>query len=364
MKPQFIYFSKILLALISLVLLIVAGVNAYDVWVKEGPMVAAVSGSDLAAASPAQAVWLDQKKELVIDDYTENIWHPRADEGIEQIFDEVKAKWGLKLSGTIIAPGASAVAFIIDASGNEGIYSEGESIEHWKIKKIEKDQVVLVDSAGEEMILKLGAGKATVTTTPSITPLPVEPSTISRPESRPPVLVNRSELISRVKPLIDTLPAETIFQGIEDITGISRDEIPPDTNLSEYVTKLMQVSQDGILREETPSNVVALTFCLKVNPDNSAQTPASSFLVSDNRIYACFSNSGGLKGLKKVVTRWTNISTGGNIVYIGNKPINPSASYNYVWVEKQKGWDAGLYQVEIFKTGTLIKIAQGRFQIK
>lgn len=364
MKPRFIHFSKILLVLISLVLLVVAGVNAYDVWVKEGPLVAAISGSDLAAASPVQAVWLDQKKELVINNYTENIWHPRAAEGIEQIFDEVKAKWGLKLSGTIIAPGAPAVAFIIDAMGSEEIYSEGDSLDHWKIKKIKKDRVILVDANGKEMILKLGVGGSTATTPVTTAPSPLEPTTLrNTPTTRPP-RVSRSELISRVKPLIDTLPAETIFQGIEDITGISRDEIPSDTNLTEYVTKLLEVSQDGILRDETSSNVATLTFCLKVNPDNSAQTPASSFLVSNNRIYASFSNSSGLKGLKKVITRWTNISTGGNIVYIGNKPINPSSTYNYVWVEKKKGWTVGLYQVELFKPGTLIKIAKGRFQIQ
>lgn len=363
MNSRLLRFSKIVLFLVSLVLLVIAGLNAYDVWIKEAPVGLAISSSDLSAAITARPAWLDQKKELVIDNYTENIWHPRTDGGIEQILSEVKARWGLRLSGTIIAPDVPAIAFITDGSGNEGIYSKGDRVEQWKVKKIEKNQVVLVDSAGKEIILKLGAGKAPVTTTRPITPPPVEPPITSRPEPRPPVSVNRAELLSRIKPLIETLPAETIYQGIEDITGISRDDIPPDTNLSEYVAKLMQVSQDGILRDETPENVITIAFSLGVNPDNSAKTPTSSFIPTDKRIYASFLNQGTLKGLKKVVTRWTNISIGGNIVYIGNKPIDPSAYYNYVWVEKKKGWAAGLYQVELFETGTLVKIAQGRFEI-
>ncbi|MFC1524993.1 hypothetical protein ACFL5I_01250 [Planctomycetota bacterium] len=364
MKSQLIHFSKILLVLISLVLLVVAGVNAYEVWVKEEPVMTDVSSAN-PVTNPIPPVLIGQKKALVLSNFTKNIWRPRTlDKKIDLILEPIRDKWGLKLSGTIVVPGEPSVAFIIDKTGSEGFYSEGDSIDHWKIKKIENELVILVDAAGREMILKSGVGGST--DTPPVTRTPPLVGSVEQPPPSitPPPRVSRSELINRVKPLIDTLPAETIFQGIEDITGISRDEISPDTNLSEYVTKLLEVSQDGILREDDSVGVATVTFGLEVNPDNSVKSPANSFLVSDNRIYASFSGQGNLKGLKKVVTRWTNISTGGSIVYIGNKPINPSSPCNYVWVEKKNGWTVGLYQVELFKPGTLIKVAKGRFQIK
>jgi type II secretory pathway component PulC len=375
MNTPFLSLSKFILSVIALVLLVMAGLDAYQTLIQEpispkDPPVF-IPGKNTAVKNP------DQKKEFKINDYKENIWHPRIDERIKEVFGEVKEKWGLKLSGIIIEPNTAPIAFIIDASGNERLYSVGDVVGSWNIKQIEKNQVLLVNPEGNEMVLRLElAASLTVKPIPqetnlSVSPLEEAPSDAKLRAAGRTSQIDKNELLTRVKPLLETLPEETVYKGIKEITGISREDIPPNTNLQEYVTKLIQISQDGVLPEaRQTAKMVNIVFSLQVNPDDSARNPTTIFAETDKKIYACFSSQGDLQGLKNVVTRWTNLAAGdpggagGGIVYIGNKPIDPSAPNNFVWVEKQKGWIKGFYQVEFFKPGTLEKVAQGRFEVR
>lgn len=368
MKIRVTYFSISLLVLVSLVLLVIAGINIYEVLTKgttgllpEGP------SSQIGATNiPNQAKGLDQKKERRTSNYTENIWRP-ANERLREFLEPVKEKWEIRFTGVILEAGKPPVAFI-SVAGNERICAEGDRIGPWKIERIEKNQVILVNnSTGEKKVLKLEKGDDRSRREEQIKNLSKEDwmSQLQKQLAQAAHL-DRDQLMTQVKSFIKMVPEETIYQMIEEITGISPEEISPDTNLSEYVTDLIQISRDGILPEKAPTTMelITISFSLQVNPDNSAQNPVTSFAETDKRIYACFPNQGALQGLKNVITRWTNLSTGGPIVYLDTKPINPATLYNFVWVQKQKSWSKGLYQVELFKIGTLTKMAQGRFEIE
>lgn len=274
------------------------------------------------------------------------------------VFAGLRGKWGMKLSGTIIEPGQPAVAFIRDESGNEELYYEGDKIDNWLIKTIHKDEVILENPTGNQMVLKMGGLVSAKTPPPPNLPPPLPGVDIT--QLLP--LKDNEGIIKQLAPLITSLSPEVVHQRIEEVTGIPQQDIPPGTNLPEYIGNLIKISQDGVLVGNNAS-LAPISFSTAVNPDNTPQKPQNVFNESDKRIYACFASEGNLKGLKNIITRWINLE-GGVIIYLGTKPINPNASTNYVYVEKTKGWSKGLYQVELFLTSNLTPVAQGRFEIK
>ncbi|HLD36612.1 MAG TPA: hypothetical protein VJC37_07800 [Planctomycetota bacterium] len=144
---------------------------------------------------------------------------------------------------------------------------------------------------------------------------------------------------------------------------ISESDIPKDdAKLDEYGLKVCLLMEDGQIDAVEGQAVESITFALRVNPDNSPISPTAVFKSTDRRIYACFKNQGAFEGLTKVVTRWTNKTTK-EVIKLETKPIDPNASYNFIWVEKKEGWPAGEYAVELLNTKTLALIGQGGFKV-
>ncbi|MEK7448077.1 MAG: hypothetical protein AAB019_01195 [Planctomycetota bacterium] len=288
-----------------------------------------------------------------------NVFQPWTEDKPVDVFAQIKDKWQMKLSGTIIVPGKRPVAFIRNEQGNEGIYYEGDRLGDWQIKTIGREDVLIQYQTGRQLLLKMGGMVS------EAIPVPVSGSTgPSSLPAKPPIISLKSdeETMRHLKSLIATLPDEVVQQRIEEITGIRREDIPPGTDLSEYSAKLIKISQDGVL--ETNNQATApVYFSTAVNKDNSAQNAADVFSGDIKRIYGCFKNEGNLKGLKSVITRWVNLADG-LVIYVGSKPVNPASQYNFVYMEKSKEWAQGSYQLELLKTGDLTMLARGKFEIK
>jgi len=142
--------------------------------------------------------------------------------------------------------------------------------------------------------------------------------------------------------------------------GLAVEDMPDDDNkLSEYMVNISKMLQGQTPVTGTGS---AISFALRVNPDNSPILPTADFIATDRRIYSCFGNQGVLKGLSKVITRWSNNETN-EIITLETKTLNPDATYNFIWFEKKQGWVPGEYAVELFNTKTLALIAQGAFTV-
>lgn len=163
-----------------------------------------------------------------------------------------------------------------------------------------------------------------------------------------------------IEEIAKTLSPEVIYQQIEEYTDVKRHEISPDITIKDYLLRLFEISNIP----NTSGKGEKIVFSSVINDDYTAQNPSSTFDVRINqRIYASFPNKGELRNLSKVITRWVNTSNG-SISFLASKSISSSARNNYIYVEKEKGWNKGVYHVELFRVDTLEKVAHGSFQMK
>jgi len=185
----------------------------------------------------------------------------------------------------------------------------------------------------------------------------------------PPELINnilsgnepREKVEAYLKSAVASLPPVYVKELIEKFTGISKEDMPADDKLGEYSTKLFAMFEGGPPISDTLS-AENILFATSVNADNSPIAPTNSFKSSDRQIYACFANQGPLTGLSKLVHRWTNKNTG-EVIRLETRSINPNTPWNFIWVRMIDSWQVGEYEVQLFKTQTLEKIAIGNFTI-
>ena len=180
-------------------------------------------------------------------------------------------------------------------------------------------------------------------------------------------IVQLSEQISpdQIRTIINDTSEDKIYQQVKTFTGISKKNIEAalkDTNenLSDFVAGLIEFAKRG----EFSGGGDPISFGSTINPDNSPKTARDSFSRTDHTLYACFGNQGSLQGIKKVMVRWMNNSTG-QLVFVGARAIDPNKPYNYIKVRNTKNWDKGTYQAQLFKINTSFEpLAQGTYQIK
>jgi len=143
--------------------------------------------------------------------------------------------------------------------------------------------------------------------------------------------------------------------------GLAVTDMPKNKiELIQYIKNLHKLTQ-GKQPNISPGPLLEdVSFAHRVKDDNSPISHTAIFKPNDRRIYACFANKGVLSELPKVIIRWRN-KTANEVVKLETKPLNPAASYNFIWLEKKQGWPAGEYLVELFDTKTLALIAQGTF---
>lgn len=173
------------------------------------------------------------------------------------------------------------------------------------------------------------------------------------------LLILQISLVTKL--MLDDCPKGFIQQQISDFKGIVQTHIPSNVKLEEYMERLNIICSSS---NRIPPGGEQITLSNGIKDDNSPKNLSRDFTVSaDLRIYAFFPTQGNLKGLDRVVTRWLSISDN-ELIYLGVQPINASAPNNFVYFDKKKGWNKGIYQVELFKLDTLEKVAQGTFEIK
>lgn len=267
-----------------------------------------------------------------------------------------------KLTGIAFDPKRFSAAFIYDSVKKiDAAYYEGDPLDEWTIKKIERQRVILINANKDEAVLTQIPD--TVSASNQIS-LPKgnrgDEFTSHKPETERITPERVNEITKGIKEILKNTSPEFIYDKIEEYVDISRTDISPNVKLDDYATRLLLLNEGADISGQGEG----MTFGTTVKQDNAPINPTTTFNATrDKRIYASFPNAGLLQGLSKVSTRWMN-ATNGEIAYLGTQPINAAAPNNYIYVEKAKGWSKGIYQVELYRVDTMDKVAQGRFEIK
>ena len=280
----------------------------------------------------------------------------------------------LKLNGFIAEAGKPTIAIITHTTDNNfsGWYKSGERLGEWEIISIDADKetIMIRNNAGVIDTITMGgwgtglidritagyeAAKDTIQTAPEMANIKAVAE----------AWMDKSVPIEQIRPkmkaLIESLPPRFIDEGLK-AQGMSRDDISKDMDLTDYAVRILQIGRNEQI--PTVANPLAITFALQVNADNSPMTPTNVFPAGKHRIYACFPNKDVLKGVTKVIARWTNQTTA-EAVRVQPYQLNSAAPYNFIWMEKKtEEWQRGTYSVELFKVGTAEKIAGGVYRVE
>jgi len=280
------------------------------------------------------------------------------------------------LTGTIVRTDHSVAMIRNTANNFEDNYKVGSVLDNeWKVMEIVPNIARIRNLQSETVTLKIGEAPAPLQS-PVLMPIsvtlpvsvPVSPQTSPPPKTDPKPETPRgmpgaSDILkNQIYNYLLDKPREEAIPIIIKYTKFSEEDLPPEgADLAQWASKAYGISDLGETFDIAPDST-AIMFSTTVNPDNSPANPQSSFLSGDRRLYACFSSQGAVAGLNKVFVRWTNITTG-VIENFNALALNPAATYNFVWYEKKDGWLQGEYKVELFKTQTTDKVAEGVFTI-
>ncbi|MFH0889049.1 MAG: hypothetical protein V1871_07580 [Planctomycetota bacterium] len=279
------------------------------------------------------------------------------------------------LTGTLIEPTSSRALILIPTRNNVPVNEEkvckvGDKIDEWEIIGIIPDEVKFKNSQSGivESIRMMKQWTNPITTPQELSKAIKEIGQVNIPGVSQEVLNNllsgnepREKVEAYIQAAVATLPPAYIKELIKNYTDIDITDMPDDNKLGDYAKNLF-----GIFNGQSPvsATIVAenILFTTSVNADNSPISPTISFKSGDRQIYACFANQGTLSGLSKLVHRWTNKSTG-ELIKLETRLIDSNAPFNFIWVRKPDGWQIGEYEVVLFKTQTLEKVAAGNFSI-
>ena len=272
------------------------------------------------------------------------------------------------VTSTIIGPDGP-VAFIVNTTRNEEkICKIGDKVDEWEVVEIIHESATLKDRNGNlrTILVQKSWGSSKLERGGKME-IPPQIANIPGAEDMYKKVMEGKETIEAVEKSIEdlakVLPPAFIRDFIKQNTGLTDDDIPKDdAKLGEYGRNIFRLTQ-GEQPNPVPGQAVEnLTFTSRVNPDNSPVLPQTTFKPGDRRVYACFQNQGALKGLAKVITRWSNKSTN-KVFQLETKSIDPNAPYNFIWLEKKEGWPVGEYELELLNVQTFGKIAGGKFSV-
>lgn len=153
---------------------------------------------------------------------------------------------------------------------------------------------------------------------------------------------------------LKTLPAEHqnfLAQIFAEMSGLPPNMILHSGNFDKLLVML------GFAEQVIPKPEIILFNTIDIPQDNRRV-----FKPSDSQIYACFSSQGGFAGLRYIKIKWTNL-TSGKIIYNGYKLIDPTKSYNFVWVRNYHNWEVARYEVSISNLCDNC-LARGDYEIK
>jgi len=269
------------------------------------------------------------------------------------------------VTGTIIDP-SGPVAFIVNTVNNgEKICKIGDWVDGWEVIEIAQESVTFKDRNGNIKTIEVkkqwgGSMGGKVELPPQIAGIPGAGDMYKRVlEGKESIEVVEQTIAS----LVSILPAAFVRDFIKQNTGLTDDDLPKDdAKLGDFGKNLFRLVQGEPPATAQGQQLENITFTLRVNPDNSPIAPQTVFKPGDRRVYACFPNQGSLKGLSKVITRWSNKSTN-KVFQLETKPIDPNAPNNFIWVEKREGWPAGEYEVELLNAQTFGKVAGRKFNV-
>jgi len=160
------------------------------------------------------------------------------------------------------------------------------------------------------------------------------------------------------------LPRYAIENVLKHLVNIDPSDIPGNVSIEEFVVRLVEVASAGLITP-SPSDPSAetgkISFDSVVDADNASSYPRETFNSDDNRIYASFS-TGDYEG-DVIIAKWVDLKNE-NIMLFKQFPIVPEMDNNFVYLEKDNGWQPGEYAIEIYGLNEDIPlISSGKFRV-
>lgn len=157
---------------------------------------------------------------------------------------------------------------------------------------------------------------------------------------------------------------DEIAGAIAMVTAFDDDDLGEVEDIRAFATRLADIAMAGTLTEpDEPGEGTAEVFFSERSPRGVDEPVANDvFPTSSGRIYALFRTE-GLDG-EVVMLKWFRTDRP-EILLFRRYTINPRDEHGWVWLDKQRKWDEGTYQVDLFRGDEAMQhLAVGRFEVR
>lgn len=173
--------------------------------------------------------------------------------------------------------------------------------------------------------------------------------------------VERADVEALAEHLTKQVPGTEIADVLEQYLGVPRQTIMTAKNPVESLMSLY----DSIAGT-APLADLGAPLIITDNCTTDARVLGHTHVLPEGvtRVYAVFENTGTLRGLDNVLVVWRKPADE-TMVYSKCEPLQSDAAYNYVWLQVDKGWPAGAYQVELYDArNNAVALAKRQFDIQ
>ena len=163
--------------------------------------------------------------------------------------------------------------------------------------------------------------------------------------------ITAEDVESLLQHLGDSVHSDDIAGVVEATLGIPKEMYPDAVARRKALGSLFSaLAARPATMEEVPPPVqpfTPLVFTEKCADDGAILGRVDSIPAGTGRVYAVFENQGTLAGLDYVFAVWQSVDNSA-AVYSHCEPLRVATTYNFVYLELEKGWPSGSYRLDLF----------------
>lgn len=172
---------------------------------------------------------------------------------------------------------------------------------------------------------------------------------------------------SLLQHISDGVQPDDIAEMVEATLGIPKEMFPDAVARRKALGSLFSAlaARPATLEAAPPpaQSFSPLVFTEKCADDGTILGGTDSIPAGTGRVYAVFENQGTLAGLDYVFAVWQSVDNAA-AVYSHCEPLRVTTTYNFVYLELEKGWPSGSYRLDLFDPRNRFQLlATKRFEV-
>lgn len=175
---------------------------------------------------------------------------------------------------------------------------------------------------------------------------------------------NQQSVENYIRAKFENFSDQEVVEFLQNYTHIDTDDIPNGISAADFAARLGEIFANGVEISSMGNGAApaVIEFDVTTNAEFQAIVPKDEFIPENKKIYASFNTE--LYDKSKVMVKWYRIDTP-KVYIFDTYEIDPEKDNNYIWLNKDAGWNEGVYGVEIYSMeSNLDLMAYGEYAVE